>query len=272
MHVVGVAAVRDHPATRRRPAPVVAGARGVVPLAAALSIPLTAADGAALPRRDLILVLATAVIVVSLFVQGLTLEPLVRRAGIARPGDDARHEETVARLRLAEAALARLDELAAGECAASRGRICANPAEAVDLYTRQSCLLTSAEDLAVMSVTLADGGVNPVTGLRVVTPAVCQHVLAVMATAGMYETSGDWLFDVGCPARAVSAAESSRSPRARAAWGRSPHCWTGPGTASGASWRPGICPGRWDLSLFASKARASSWPAAVRSAKVSPGS
>jgi CPA1 family monovalent cation:H+ antiporter len=50
-------------------------------------------------------------------VQGITLEPLVRRAGIARP-DAARHEETVARLRLAEAALARLDELAAGDRAA----------------------------------------------------------------------------------------------------------------------------------------------------------
>ena len=84
---------------------------------------------------------------------------------------------------------------------ASRGRIYSDPAEAVDLYTRQSCLLTSAEDLAIMSATLADGGVNPVTGLRVVTPAVCQHALAVMATAGMYETSGDWLFDVGVPGK-----------------------------------------------------------------------
>jgi monovalent cation/hydrogen antiporter len=94
-----------------------AGTRGVVPLAAALSIPLTTASGAPLPRRDLILVLATAVIVISLIVQGLTLEPLARLAGIARPAA-ARHEETVARLRMAEAALSRLDELAAGECAA----------------------------------------------------------------------------------------------------------------------------------------------------------
>jgi glutaminase len=84
---------------------------------------------------------------------------------------------------------------------ASRGRIYCDPAEAVDLYTRQSCLQISTEDLAVMSATLADGGVNPVTGLRVVTPAVCRHVLAVMATAGMYETSGDWLFDVGVPGK-----------------------------------------------------------------------
>ena len=84
---------------------------------------------------------------------------------------------------------------------ASRGRIYWDPAETVDLYTRQSCLLATAEDLAVMSATLADGGVNPVTGQRAVTPAVCQQVLAVMATAGMYETSGDWLFDVGVPGK-----------------------------------------------------------------------
>ena len=116
------AVIQRRGGTRRPswPVPAVvswAGARGVVPLAAALSIPLTSASGAPLPRRDLILVLATAVIVVSLIVQGLTLEPLVRRAGIARPSD-ARHEQTVARLRLAEVALARLDELAAGDCAA----------------------------------------------------------------------------------------------------------------------------------------------------------
>jgi NhaP-type Na+/H+ or K+/H+ antiporter len=56
-----------------------AGTRGVVPLAAVLSIPLTAADGSPLPQRDLLLVLAVGVIVISLITQGLTLEPLVRR-------------------------------------------------------------------------------------------------------------------------------------------------------------------------------------------------
>jgi CPA1 family monovalent cation:H+ antiporter len=94
-----------------------AGTRGVVPLAAALSIPLTVASGAPLPRRDLVLVLAITAIVISLIVQGLTLGPLVRLAGIARPGD-ARQEEATARLRLAQAALARLDELAEENCAA----------------------------------------------------------------------------------------------------------------------------------------------------------
>ncbi len=89
---------------------------------------------------------------------------------------------------------------------ASRDRIYWDPAGTVDLYPRQSCLLTSAEDLAVMTATLADGGVNPVTGRRVVTADACQHALAVMATAGMYETSGDWLFDVGVPAVLAPAA------------------------------------------------------------------
>jgi monovalent cation/hydrogen antiporter len=94
-----------------------AGARGVVPLAAALSIPLTTVAGSPLPERGLVLVLATAVIAISLVVQGLTLEPLVRFAGISRPAADTRHEETIARLRLAEAGLARLDELASAKAA-----------------------------------------------------------------------------------------------------------------------------------------------------------
>jgi len=61
-----------------------AGTRGVVPLAAALSIPLTTTSGAPLPQRDLVLVLAAATIVISLVVQGFTLEPLARFAGFGR--------------------------------------------------------------------------------------------------------------------------------------------------------------------------------------------
>ncbi|HEX6526188.1 MAG TPA: Na+/H+ antiporter [Streptosporangiaceae bacterium] len=89
-----------------------AGARGVVPLAAALSIPLTTTSGNPVPGRDLVLVLAASVIVISLVAQGLTLEPLVRRAGIARPAGAARHEATLARLRITEAGLAYLEQLA----------------------------------------------------------------------------------------------------------------------------------------------------------------
>lgn len=84
---------------------------------------------------------------------------------------------------------------------ARHGRIDGDPAEALDLYTRQSCLQVNAADLAVMGATLADGGVNPVTGRRVVDPEACHHTLAVMATAGLYETSGDWLYDVGLPGK-----------------------------------------------------------------------
>jgi glutaminase len=82
-----------------------------------------------------------------------------------------------------------------------RGRIYADPAEAVDVYTRQCSLRVSARDLAVMGATLADGGVNPITGERVIEAAVCHYTLAVMLTAGLYETSGDWLYDVGLPAK-----------------------------------------------------------------------
>lgn len=76
-----------------------------------------------------------------------------------------------------------------------------DPMEAVDLYTRQCSLNVSARDLAVMGATLADGGVNPVTRERVVDPTVCHYALAVMTTAGLYETSGDWLYDIGLPGK-----------------------------------------------------------------------
>jgi monovalent cation/hydrogen antiporter len=89
-----------------------AGTREVVPLAAALSIPLTTTGGAPLPQRDLVLVLAAATIVISLIVQGFTPEPLARFAGFGPTGASPLHEETVARLRMAEAGLAPLDELA----------------------------------------------------------------------------------------------------------------------------------------------------------------
>jgi CPA1 family monovalent cation:H+ antiporter len=90
-----------------------AGTRGVVPLAAALSIPLTTTHGEALPQRDLVLVIAAASIVFSLVVQGFTLQPLAHVAGVGQTGSKAiGHEETIARVRLTEAALARLDELA----------------------------------------------------------------------------------------------------------------------------------------------------------------
>jgi monovalent cation/hydrogen antiporter len=89
-----------------------AGARGVVPLAASLSIPLVTDDGLPLPHRDLVQLLTTAVIVISLVVQGFTLAPLVRRSGVAMSGADVRDEVMRARLRLAQAALGHLEQVA----------------------------------------------------------------------------------------------------------------------------------------------------------------
>jgi glutaminase len=86
-------------------------------------------------------------------------------------------------------------------CLQSFDRLYCAPAEAVDLYTRQCSLLVSARDLAVMGATLADGGVNPVTGERVIDASICHHTLAVMVTAGLYESSGDWLYEVGLPGK-----------------------------------------------------------------------
>jgi glutaminase len=56
-------------------------------------------------------------------------------------------------------------------------------------------------DLFGICVVSTSGGVNPVTGERVIDAAVCHYTLAVMLTAGLYETSGDWLYDVGLPAK-----------------------------------------------------------------------
>lgn len=81
------------------------------------------------------------------------------------------------------------------------GHMHCDPDEATDIYTRQCALNVTARDLAVMGATLADGGVNPVTGERVVDADRCQRVLAVMATAGLYEESGDWLYEVGLPGK-----------------------------------------------------------------------
>ncbi|HEY2616985.1 MAG TPA: glutaminase A [Acetobacteraceae bacterium] len=83
----------------------------------------------------------------------------------------------------------------------SYGRIYLDPAEATDLYTRQCSLNVSAKDLAAMGATLADGGVNPLTRQQVVDADSCRYALAAMATAGLYETSGDWLYDIGLPGK-----------------------------------------------------------------------
>jgi len=81
------------------------------------------------------------------------------------------------------------------------GRIKANPKQATDLYTRQCSVNVNARDLATMAATLANGGRNPVTSKQVIEYKHVAPILAVMATAGLYDDSGKWLFATGLPAK-----------------------------------------------------------------------
>ena len=81
------------------------------------------------------------------------------------------------------------------------GYIKNNWQQAVDLYTRQCSVGVNAKDLATMAATLANGGKNPVTGKQVVDDVKVPEVLAVMATAGLYDDSGKWLYHTGLPAK-----------------------------------------------------------------------
>jgi glutaminase len=93
------------------------------------------------------------------------------------------------------------------------GRIYFDPLQATDVYTKQCSLNVTARDLAVMAATLANGGVNPVTRNRIIDAIHCQHVLAVMVTAGLYENSGDWLYETGLPGKSgVSGGMVAVSP------------------------------------------------------------
>ncbi|GHB53047.1 glutaminase A [Mongoliitalea lutea] len=73
--------------------------------------------------------------------------------------------------------------------------------QSVDIYTRQCALSVNARDLATMAATLASGGNNPITNKRVVSPDAVSYTLPVMATAGLYENSGKWLYQTGLPAK-----------------------------------------------------------------------
>jgi len=81
------------------------------------------------------------------------------------------------------------------------GYIKANPMQATDVYTEQCSVSVNAKDLAVMAGTLANSGKNPVTGKQVMSTANVPKVLAVMATAGLYDDTGKWLYRTGLPGK-----------------------------------------------------------------------
>ena len=149
-----------------------------------------------------------------------TMNPLVNAGAIAAssliPGDTEDEQWELVRAGLSAFAgrpLPMLQEVYDSEAAHNQrnqgiahllhsyGRIYSDPDEATDLYTRQCSLGVTAQDLATMGATLADGGVNPLTGERVLEESLCPRVLSVLATSGLYERSGDWLFDIGLPGK-----------------------------------------------------------------------
>jgi glutaminase len=81
------------------------------------------------------------------------------------------------------------------------GRMYFDPVQATDIYTKQCALNVNAKDLATMAATLANGGVNPVTKKKVVSPETVMYTLPVMATAGLYDDSGIWFYNSGLPAK-----------------------------------------------------------------------
>jgi glutaminase len=81
------------------------------------------------------------------------------------------------------------------------GRMYFDPVQATDLYTKQCAINVTAGDLATMAATLANGGVNPLTAVKVVSPETVMYTLPVMATAGLYDDSGIWYYNAGIPAK-----------------------------------------------------------------------
>jgi glutaminase len=71
----------------------------------------------------------------------------------------------------------------------------------IDAYFRQCSLLVTGRDLATMAATLANRGVNPITGARALDSRYVENVLSVMSTCGMYDYAGEWVYTVGLPAK-----------------------------------------------------------------------
>jgi glutaminase len=84
---------------------------------------------------------------------------------------------------------------------AASERIYSDPMDAVDVYTRQCSIGVTAKQLGVMGATLANGGVNPISGMRVLETRYVPKVLAIMMMAGFYNESGMWAFTTGLPAK-----------------------------------------------------------------------
>lgn len=151
---------------------------------------------------------------------GCPLNPMINAGAIAAASlvaghsDEDKWQRVLATLSLFAGRTLEVDErVYASECATGhRNRAIAymlrnfdviesDPEPALDRYFRQCSVSVTCRDLAVMAATLANGGVNPRSGERVLAPEIVKDVLSVMATCGMYDYAGEWLFEVGLPAK-----------------------------------------------------------------------
>jgi len=90
---------------------------------------------------------------------------------------------------------------AIGHLLRNYGIVSDDPEAALELYFKQCSVLVDCRDLALIAATLANGGVNPVTGLRAVQRDFVDPILSVMTTCGMYDFAGEWVYRVGMPAK-----------------------------------------------------------------------
>lgn len=81
------------------------------------------------------------------------------------------------------------------------GRMYFDPVQATDIYTKQCSIDVNVKDLATMAATLANGGTNPISKKKVVSPETSAFTMSIMATAGLYDDSGIWLYAVGLPGK-----------------------------------------------------------------------
>ena len=151
-------------------------------------------------------------IITSTFVDGATAEARSKRiaGGLsAFAGRDLDHDE-----RIYESEWETGDRnRALAYLMRNAGALTADVDETLMVYFRQCAVRVTARDLAVMAATLANSGVNPASGRRVVDPDTAVHVLTVMATCGMYDFAGEWLLRVGLPAKSgISGGISAALP------------------------------------------------------------
>lgn len=83
----------------------------------------------------------------------------------------------------------------------SYGRFYGSVDDTIEVYTKQCSALVTSQDVAIMAATLANGGINPKTGIRAIDKKYIHYILAHMATNGLYEYSETWLTNVGLPAK-----------------------------------------------------------------------